>query len=121
MTKDEAKHLVETYGKAWVLQNTELVLSIFEPGVPYSNSNGVSTYGFEGIKKYWDEKVILEQKDIDFNLLNIWLDEDTVVAEWKVSFLDVKLDIKVNIIEVAIFTLKENKFTSVRGYYKKIK
>ena len=93
-------------------------MTIFDSDTTYTNPDESINYGYEGIKKYWNDKVIEEQRNINFKILNIWVDGDTVIAEWDADFIDIKINMKVVLTEVAIFTIKDDKFTSVRGYYK---
>jgi len=63
-------------------------------------------------------KVIGEQKDICFDLRNVWVDGATVIAEWDAEFIDTKRNLKIKMTEVAIFAVKNGKFSSLREYYK---
>lgn len=81
MTKKQAASLIEMYGKAWVAQDPKLVLTIFTPDATYNDPHEPELHGHEEIRAYWKSKVIGEQKDIQFKLLNVWVDGETVIAE----------------------------------------
>ena len=121
MDKEQAIKLLNTYGEAWINRDPELILTIFTPDATYNDPHEPENQGHEGIRAYWKSKVVGEQKDITFNLLNVWIDENVVVAEWEATFTDIKRNLKIDMDEVAIFTVKDNKFSSLREYYKTIK
>jgi ketosteroid isomerase-like protein len=121
MTKDEAIKLIEIYGKAWETRDPELIVSIFTEEATYNDPKEPENIGRDAIKKYWETKVIGEQEDIQFNLLHVWVDEETVIAEWHATFKDIKRNLFIDMTEVAIFGTKDGKFSSLREYYKSIK
>jgi ketosteroid isomerase-like protein len=121
MTKERALELINIYGKAWETQDAELIASIFTDEATYNDPVEPENMGISAIKEYWKYKVIGEQKNIKFDLKNIWMDGDTVIAEWNAKFDDIKRNININMTEVAIFTVENNKFSSLREYYKDVK
>ena len=121
MTYEQAKDLLTTYGEAWINRDPDLILSIFTPDATYNDPRELENQGHGGIRAYWVSKVVGGQKDIKLKLLNIWIDDETVIAEWEAEFIDTKRNLKIKMTEVAIFTVKENKFASLREYYKSTK
>lgn len=121
MTKEKALELINIYGRAWETQDTELVASIFTDDATYNDPFEPENRGINAIKEYWKYKVVGEQKNIKFNLKNIWMDGDTVIAEWNSRFDDIKRNINIDMTEVAIFAVKNDKFSSLREYYKDVK
>ena len=123
MNKERAKILLDTYGKAWVERDPELILTIFTPDAIYNDPKEPINHGHEGIRNYWISKVVNTQKDISFKLLNFWIDESekTVIAEWEAHFIDTERNLRIDMTEVAIFSVKDNKFASLREYYKATK
>jgi uncharacterized protein (TIGR02246 family) len=121
MTKQEAIKLIEVYGKAWEEQDPDLICTIFTEDATYDDPHQEKNIGLDGIRAYWISKVIGEQKDIHFKIINVWLDGDVVIAEWEALFTDTKRNMKIKMTEVAIFTTQEDKFSSLREYYKTIK
>lgn len=117
MTKEKARELIHRYGEAWVTQNLELVLSIFTTEAIYHDPHEPKALGREGIKSYWKRKIIGEQRDISFKLLNLWTENDIVVAEWEAEFIDTKRNVRIQLKEVAICTTENDKFSSLREYY----
>lgn len=121
MNKEEAIKLIEIYGKAWETRDPELIITIFTEEATYNDPKEPENIGRDAIKKYWETKVIGEQEDIKFNLLNVWVDENTVIAEWHATFKDIKRNLFIDMTEVAIFGVKDGKFSSLREYYKSVK
>jgi len=118
MTKDEAIKLLNIYGKAWVTRDPDLVVSIFTEDATYLDPHEPENIGRDAIRAYWVSKVVEEQSDISFDLKNVWIDEDTVIAEWYAEFTDTKRKLRIRMQEIAIFTTEEGKFSSLREYYK---
>lgn len=121
MNKEDAKKLLEIYGKAWKTRDPELIVTIFTEDATYFDPKEPLNVGRDAIREYWVTKVIGEQDEIDFFLNNIWVDEDKVIAEWHSTFKDIKRNLFIEMDEVAIFTVKDGKFSSLREYYKTIK
>jgi ketosteroid isomerase-like protein len=121
MTREEAARLIGIYGKAWETRDPELIGIIFTEDATYNDPKEPENIGRDAIKEYWKYKVIGEQEDITFDIQNIWLDGDTVIAEWHATFKDIKRGLFVDMVEIAVFTVKDGKFASLREYYKTIK
>ena len=118
MIKAKALELIEIYGRAWVTRDPDLIISIFTEDATYNDPREPENIGREAIRAYWISKVVGEQTDISFNLKNLWVDGESVIAEWFAEFMDTKRNLRIKIQEVAIFTTREDKFSSLREYYK---
>ena len=113
------KELLAKYGQAWEEQDTALILSIFTDDASYFDPfYDEPAQGVEGIRNYWDNKVCKDQANIKFNLLHAWVDGNTGIAEWEAEFDDIVKGVRKYIKEVAIFELKDGKFSDLREYYK---
>ncbi len=121
VTKEEVIKLLNTYGEAWETQDENLILSIFTEDASYHDPKESENVGHVAIKDYWVKKVQQEQKDITFKLLNVWVDGDTAIAEWHADFTDVPRNLRISMDEVAILSLRDGKFSSLREYYKTVK
>jgi uncharacterized protein (TIGR02246 family) len=117
MTIETARSLITTYGEAWVERDADKILTIFTPDATYFDPRETLASGHEGIKAYWEMKVLNSQRDIHFTLLNLWIDGDTVLAEWNAKFVDTVRSLNIDMTEVAIFTVRDEKFSSLREYY----
>lgn len=118
MTKEEAIILLNTYGEAWEKQDPELILTVFTPDAIYNDPKESPLIHHDAIREYWIRKVAGEQKEIKFTLLNTWIDGDHVIAEWYAEFIDTKRNLNIKMTEVAVFTTREGKFSSLREYYR---
>jgi uncharacterized protein (TIGR02246 family) len=121
MDKEQAVALFTTYGKAWVTRDPDLILTIFTPDATYNDPKEPENHGHDGIRAYWVNKVVGQQRDISFKLLHVWVDEKTVIAEWDARFTDVGRKMLIEMREVAICTVRDGKFDSLREYYKATK
>lgn len=121
MTRERATELIAIYGRAWVTRDPELITTIFTNDATYNDPYEPENCGRDAIRQYWVTKVIGEQRDITFEVKNIWLDGDSVIAEWYATFTDIKRNLKIGLTEVAVFTTREGLFSSLREYYKSTK
>lgn len=121
MTKEIALALLAIYGKAWETQDPELIITIFTDDATYNDPKEPENIGRDAIKQYWITKVVGEQANIKFELKHVWIDGDTVIAEWHATFTDTKRNLFIDMMEVAIFTVKDEKFSALREYYKTTK
>ncbi len=116
--KKDALNLIEKYKKAWTKQDPELIVSIFHEDGEYGEYLLKGAYkGHKKIKEYWQKKVVEEQSDIEFNLLNLYVDGDTVIAEWDASFYSDVERKRIHIVEVAILEIVEGKIKRLREYW----
>lgn len=118
MTKDQAIKLLNIYGTAWVTRDPELIVTIFTEGATYHDPHEPENIGRDAIRQYWVSKVIGEQEDIIFDLRNVWMEGETVIAEWHAKFKDIKRNLMIEMDEVAIFSVDGDRFSSLREYYK---
>lgn len=121
MTREKAHALIQTYGEAWKNRDADLILTIFTPDATYFDPKEGVQIGHAGIKAYWEMKVVKSQKDIEFKLLHLWMDGDTVIAEWNAVFIDTSRNVQIDMLEVAIFEVRDDTFSSVRLYYQTTK
>jgi len=121
MTKKEAIELINIYGKAWETQDIELISTIFTEDATYNDPKESKNIGLNAIREYWKYKVVEEQKDIKFELNNVWIEGDTVIAEWHATFRDIKRNLYISMDEIAVFVVENNKFSSLKEYYNTVK
>ncbi len=121
MTHEKVRELIEVYGRAWETRDPELIVTIFTEDATYNDPKEPENIGRDAIRQYWITKVIGEQEDIKFNLRHLWVDGDSVIAEWHATFKDTKRNLLIDMVEVAIFTVQGDKFSALREYYKTVK
>ena len=115
MTNEQVRTILGIYGKAWESQDPELIISIFTEDATYQEGPfAVPMQGHDAIKKYWLKKVVQEQKDIHFTLLNLLTQDDQAAAEWNGDFIDTLTDEQVHMYEAAFLTFKNGKISSLR-------
>ena len=77
------------YIRAWEQQSPDLIVTIFTSTATYHERVlGDPIRDREGIREYWRDKVVGAQANIQCRLLNVYLDEDTAIAEWEATFDD---------------------------------
>ena len=112
------RRVLNLYGKAWVTQDPELILTIFTENAVYNERIlKKPMIGHAQIKKYWHDKVVAGQKDIKFKLLHTWVDGNTAIAEWQADFYRTDQRVKLSMREVAILTFRGDKISSLREYW----
>ena len=121
MTRERAAELINTYGKAWTTRDADLILTVFTPDARYFEPHEPENVGHADIRAYWERVVVAGQTDISFNLKHLWIDGDTVIANWEASFTDVARSLRITLDQVAICTISGDQFSAVREYYKSTK
>lgn len=121
MTHEEATKLIEIYGMAWETKDPELIATIFNDEATYNDPKEKENIGLEQIKEYWKYKVVDGQEDIKFTLKHIWVDGNTIIAEWNATFKDLPRQLLIDMDEVAIISTENGKINSLREYYKNTK
>jgi len=118
ITEETAKSILKVYGEAWVGQDSDKIISIFrDDGIYHERAFGEPFRGHNEIREYWKAKVMGEQSDIEFRLLNFYISNDTLIAEWEASFNSNVKNARIHIKEVAILEIEENKIKSLREYW----
>ncbi len=116
--KKIVERILKEYGEAWVNQDTQKILSIFlKDGTYQERIFDKPMRGHEQIKKYWQNRVIKEQSDIKFRILNCYVDGNTIIAEWEASFYIEKRQERIHMKEVAIIEVSGDKIKSLREYW----
>ena len=112
------KKIIKTYEEAWVGQDIDKILSIFHKGAIYHERVLEEPFrGHKEIGEYWKTKVVKEQSDIKFKLLNYYICGDVVIAEWDASFYSNIENARIHIKEVAIIEIEDHKIKSLREYW----
>src|ERR1700730_16968653 len=103
LTRQAAGEVLDTYIRAWVTQDPDLIVTIFTEDATYHErvlQEPIRT--LSGIREYWETKVVAEQANIDARLLALYRDGDTVIAEWEAVFDDLVQNCRKRMREVAI-------------------
>jgi hypothetical protein len=116
--KQDVRNLIDIYLRAWTTRDPDLILTIFTPTATYHERVlGEPICDHAGIREYWQSKVVEAQANIQTELLNLYLDGTTAIAEWEARFDDVVQGHRKRMREVAILELDGNRVASLREYW----
>ncbi|HVO24865.1 MAG TPA: nuclear transport factor 2 family protein [Candidatus Margulisiibacteriota bacterium] len=118
LTKQEVRDVIDVYRRAWVEQNPDLIVTIFTESAVYRERVlGEPIRNREGIRQYWQAKVVESQSRIECDLLSLYLDGDTAIAEWEARFDDRVEGVRKRMREVAILEFEGRLIASLREYW----
>jgi ketosteroid isomerase-like protein len=118
LTKPEVLDVINVYIEAWETQNPDLIVTIFTEHATYHERvMGEPIPGREAIRRYWQDKVVGAQANISCELLSLYLDEDTAIAEWLAEFDDVAQGCRKRMQEIAVLEFDGAKIASLREYW----
>jgi ketosteroid isomerase-like protein len=118
LTREVAREILDTYIKAWVSQDPDLIVTIFTESATYHERVLEDPIPDRAaIRRYWEAKVVRSQANIDAKLLTFYLDGDTVIAEWEATFDDVPQQARKRMREVAILEFDGGLIASLREYW----
>ena len=69
------------------------------------------------IRRYWETKVVRDQANIRCELLSMYLDGDTVIAEWQAEFDDLAQGVRKRMREIAVLVFEGHLIASLREYW----
>ncbi len=118
LTKQDAREVLDIYIQAWEKQDPDLIVTIFTDSATYHERVLEEPIpDREAIRRYWQEKVVRSQANIECELLNVYLDGATVIAEWEAEFDDVAQGVRKRIREIAVLTFEDRLISSLREYW----
>lgn len=118
LTTREVHDVVDIYIQAWVEQDTDLIITIFTDTATYHERVLKEPIrGHDGIRAYWQTKVVESQRGIKCELLNLYLDGNTAIAEWEAQFDDLPQRVRKRMREVAILEFEGRLIASLREYW----
>ncbi len=118
LTRQHVYDVVHTYIRAWVTQDPELIVTLFTDDATYHERVlEAPIRDREGIRHYWQTKVVESQARIRCELLNIYLDGNTAVVEWQAEFDDLPDTVRRRMREVAILDFAGPLISSLREYW----
>ncbi|MCA1604871.1 MAG: nuclear transport factor 2 family protein [Acidobacteria bacterium] len=118
LTKQEVRGVIDLYIQAWVSQDPDLIATIFTDTATYHERVlEAPIRDREGIRAYWQTKVVESQGNIKCELLNLYLDGNTAIAEWEAQFDDVVQGVRKRMREVAILVFEGKLIASLREYW----
>jgi uncharacterized protein (TIGR02246 family) len=118
LTKQQVREVLDVYIRAWEDQDPALIVTIFTEGASYHERvMGEPIRGRDGIRAYWQTKVVGTQANITCELLNLYLDDGTAIAEWEATFDDTAQQVRKRMREVALLTFDGSLIDSLREYW----
>ena len=118
LSRQAAREVLETYIQAWEKQDPGLIVTIFTADATYHERVlGEPIAGREGIRRYWESKVVASQANITCELLNFYVDGAVVVAEWEAGFDDLAQGARKQMREIAVLEFEGGLIASLREYW----
>ncbi len=118
LTKQDVHDIVDIYIRAWVEQDPDLIVTIFTDTATYHERVlAAPIRDREGIRQYWQTKVVGSQANIECRLLSLYLDGNTATVEWEVHFDDLAELARKRMREVAILVFDGRLIASLREYW----
>ena len=118
LTKQQVRKVLDVYIQAWEGQDPDLIGTIFTDRATYHERvMGEPIRGRDGIRDYWQTKVVGTQANITCELLNLYLDDGTAIAEWEATFDDTAQQVRKRMREDALLTFDGPLIDSLREYW----
>src|SRR5215831_6220997 len=82
LTRQHAREVIGVYIKAWEMQDPDLTVTIFTPAATYHERVLQEPLpDRDAIRRYWQSKVVESQANITCELLSLYVDGETAIAE----------------------------------------
>lgn len=118
LTKQDVRQVLDTYIQAWQDQDPDLIVTIFTESATYHERVLQAPIpDREAIRRYWQDKVVQSQANIKCELLALYLDGDTAIAEWEAEFDDVAEGVRKRMREIAVLVFEGHLISSLREYW----
>jgi hypothetical protein len=118
LTAEHVRSVIDTYIRAWETQDPDLIITIFTDTATYHERVlEAPIENRDGIRSYWQTKVVESQARVSCRLLNLYLDGDTAIVEWEAEFDDVPRRVRKRIREVAILDFEGPLIARLREYW----
>lgn len=118
LTKDDVRKVLDVYIQAWQQQDPDLIVTIFTEDATYHERVLQDPIpDREAIRAYWQSKVVGSQANIRCQLLNLYLDEATAIAEWEAEFDDVVQGVRKRMREIAVLDFQGHLISALREYW----
>lgn len=116
--KDDIRKVIDIYLRAWMTQDADLVDTIFTPDATYHERVLEEPMRHRAaIREYWRTKVARQQANIHAELISLYVDGTTAVAEWEARFDDLVEGHRKLMREVAILEFDGDRIAHLREYW----
>lgn len=118
LSKAQVRDVIDRYLRAWTTRDPDLIVTIFTPTASYHERVLAEPIrAHTGIREYWQRKVVRGQANIEVELLSLYLDGSTAIAEWEARFDDLVAGHRKRMREVAILEFDGNRIAGLREYW----
>lgn len=118
LTKHDVREVLDVYIRAWEGQDPDLIITIFTENATYHERVLEAPIpNREAIREYWESKVVESQANIKCELLNLYLDGATAIAEWEAEFDDVVQRVRKRMREIAVLDFEGRQIAALREYW----
>jgi SnoaL-like domain len=118
LTKEEVREVLGVYIRAWTEQDPDLIVTIFTESATYHERVLRDPIpDRDAIRRYWQEKVVESQANIECELLSLYLDGTTAIAEWEAEFDDLAQGVRKRMREIAVLVFDGHLISSLREYW----
>lgn len=118
LTKQDVREVLDVYIRAWETQDPDLIVTIFTEGATYHERVLQPPIpNRDAIRRYWETKVVEGQANIKCELLNVYLDSTTAIAEWEAEFDDVVQGVRKRMREIAVLDFDGRQIAALREYW----
>jgi ketosteroid isomerase-like protein len=118
LTRQRVDEVLDVYVRAWERQDPDLIVTIFTDDASYHErvlDDPIRTR--QGIRTYWERKVVAAQANIECRVLAVYVDGDTAIVEWEAHFDDLVERVRKRMREVAILEFDGQLISSLREYW----
>jgi ketosteroid isomerase-like protein len=118
LTKQDVRDVLDIYVRAWETQDPDLIVTIFTEDASYHERVLQAPIpDREAIRKYWETKVVGAQANIKCEVLNVYLDGATAIAEWRAEFDDLAQGVRKRMLEIAVLDFRGRQIAALREYW----
>jgi ketosteroid isomerase-like protein len=118
LTKQDVREVIDVYIRAWETQDPDLIVTIFTESATYHERVlRAPIPNRDAIRRYWETKVVEDQANIKCELLNVYLDGTTAIAEWEAEFDDVAQGARKRMREIAVLDFEGQQISALREYW----
>jgi hypothetical protein len=114
ISRQYVQRVIDTYIEAWQTRNPDLICTIFTEHAAYHERVlDDAILGRDGIRDYWQAKVVEGQANIRCRPLSLYLDGSTAIVEWQARFDDLAQGVRKHMREIAVL---EFAYVGAGGY-----
>lgn len=118
LTKQDVRDVLDIYVRAWETQDPDLIVTIFTGDATYHERVLQAPIpDRDAIREYWETKVVASQANIKCEVLNVYLDGATAIAEWEAEFDDLAQGVRKRMREIAVLDFEGQQISALREYW----